>query len=67
MQLHLDMTGTMEQANCRITLRDSVLYEGYVDDLVTLVSGELTLRLNYGKSHSMPSVVKRVGSVFVLV
>lgn len=56
------LTGDIYYEEISIRYGDSIIYDGYVDNLVTSEDGELELQLNYGdKSDKNNVIARRIG------
>lgn len=65
----LDYKTAGEFTNELITLQydSEVIYEGYTDDLITSVTGDLEMNLNFGMNHSYSVVARRFGNFIVWI
>lgn len=61
MNFQINFSGTSYEEKCKLYYKDQLLYDGYVEDLVTSLKGFLEIKLNYGHKNSLSTQVKRLG------
>lgn len=60
-QLSYDVKGENIYEVLTLKYDSQILYQGYVDDLVTSAAGNLELKLNYGEKTIYPVIARRYG------
>lgn len=66
-QLIYETKGEKAYELLRLEYDSQIIYEGYTDDFITSVSGELELRLNYGGESTSPVIAKKFGETILWV
>ena len=67
-ELKYSLNGEIYDEKIKIKYDDILIYYGYVDDLVTSISGELELQLNFGNYNNISSVIcKKLNSSILCI
>lgn len=65
--IQYDLQGSGYERRLRLYYRESLIFSGYADDLVTSVRGHLQLRLAFSGSNVFPHAMKVSGGLVLLV
>lgn len=58
-KLEYETFGDVINESIILWYNSQIIYEGYVDDLITSITGNLELKLNYGTNHISPVIARK--------